>query len=64
MKHEYKNIFYIKEKLQYLILIKYMWFKNYLVLALHVLIKYLDILSRNFAKIVQGDFIISQWVLQ
>lgn len=59
-----KNIFYIKEKLQYLILIKYMWFKNYLVLALHVLIKYLDILSRNFAKIVQGDFIISQWVLQ
>ena len=59
-----KNIFYIKEKLQYLILIKYMWFKNYLVLALHVLIKYLDILSRNFSKIVQGDFIISQWVLQ
>ena len=59
-----KNIFYIKEKLQYLILIKYMWFKNYLVLALYVLIKYLDILSRNFAKIVQGDFIISQWVLQ
>lgn len=59
-----KSIFYIKEKLQYLILIKYMWFKNYLVLALHVLIKYLDILSRNFAEIVQGDFIISQWVLQ
>lgn len=59
-----KNILYIKEKLQYLILIKYMWFKNYLVLALHVRIKYLDILSRNFAKIVQGDFIISQWVLQ